>query len=120
MFPSLVFKNSCFYNNDKQAVRKLNFQFYVSFTAILWITGAKNVEFCKKIVNIPTRYAHYNMRFLKQQLQTCKTEVEALTTNVAPFWVLTPVSPTRSVSQEKIVQEEQNFVNRKNLFVTVF
>jgi hypothetical protein len=60
------------------------------------------------------------MRVLKQQLQTCKTEVEALTTNVAPFWVLTPVLPTRSVCQEKIVQDDQNFVNRKNLLVTVF
>ena len=27
---------------------------------------------------------------------------------------------TRSVSHEKIVQDEQNFVNRKYLFVTVF
>jgi len=73
-----------------------------------------------KIVNIPTGYGRYNMRFLKQQLQTCKTEVEALTRKVAPFWVLTLVLPTRSVCQEKIVQDEQNFVNRKNLFVTVF
>jgi len=40
--------------------------------------------------------------------------------NVAPFSVLTPVLPTRSVCREKIVQDEQNFVNRKNLFVTEF
>jgi len=73
-----------------------------------------------KTVNIPTGYAHCNMRFLKQLLQTCKTEAEVLTTNVAPFWVLTLVLPTRSVCQEKIVQDEQNFVKRKNLFVTVF
>jgi hypothetical protein len=41
-------------DNIRQAVRKLNFQLHVSFTAIPWTTGAKNVEFCKKIVNIPT------------------------------------------------------------------
>jgi hypothetical protein len=103
-----------------QAARRLNFQLHISFTAILCTTGAKNVEFFKKIVNIPTGYAHYNMRVLKQQLQAFKTEVEALTKNVASFSVLTPVLPSRSVCQEEIVQDEQNFVNRNNLFVTVF
>jgi len=51
-------------DNIRQAVRKLNFQLHVSFKAIQWTTGAKNVEFCKKIVNIPTGYARYNMRVL--------------------------------------------------------
>jgi len=32
-------------DNIRQAVRKLNFQLHVSFTATLWATGAKNVEF---------------------------------------------------------------------------
>jgi len=51
-------------DNITQAVRKLNFQLHVSFTARQWTTGDKNVEFCKKTVNIPTGYAHYNIRFL--------------------------------------------------------
>jgi hypothetical protein len=41
-------------DNIRQDVKKLNFQLHVSFTAIPWTTGAKNVEFCKKIVIIPT------------------------------------------------------------------